>query len=100
MQLNYFVLYVSDLAKSAKFYSSLGFDLVEEQHGQGPKHYSCTFGGITLELYPAGKRPVTRIRLGLERATNPTFEALLNGKDSNVVKDPDGNSVELIQGQE
>ncbi|MEM9244519.1 MAG: VOC family protein [Cyanobacteria bacterium P01_F01_bin.153] len=98
MQLSYFVLYVRDLAKSAEFYSRLGLKLVAEQHGKGPQHYSCTFGGVTLELYPAGNRSVTRIRLGLEITPTPAVEELLEKHGSRVLKDPDGNSVELLRG--
>lgn len=53
--LNLIVLRFTDLPAAAEFYTSLGFSLVQEQHGNGPQHYSCQLGAVVLELYPAAK---------------------------------------------
>lgn len=51
--LSLIVLRSGDLEASLAFYSALGLALVEEQHGSGPIHHSCDFGGLVLELYPS-----------------------------------------------
>ena len=81
------VLYVSDLDASVAFYAGLGLDLIREQHGAGPVHYSAGLdGSAVLELYSAGDRPPTRTRLGLRGVSG-------NG---GTVTDPDGNVVERL----
>lgn len=98
--LNLLVIYVSNLAASAEFYSALGLHLTREQHGDGPIHYSTLLpGGMILELYPAGDRPVSQVRLGIT-VPNPaeTAEALLAlgyGLRGKAILDPDGNVIEL-----
>ncbi|WP_420873805.1 VOC family protein [Nocardia huaxiensis] len=48
------VLYVEDLEASRAFYRALGLDLIREQHGRSPVHYSVVLaGGEVIELYPA-----------------------------------------------
>ncbi len=84
--LSYAVLYVSDLDASARFYRALGLDLLAEQHGGGPIHYSCDLAGTVLELYPAGTRPPTRTRLGLR---------VPGAERTAPLRDPDGNVVEV-----
>ena len=34
------------------FYTQLGFQFVEEQHGKGPVHFSAALGDGILEIYP------------------------------------------------
>ncbi len=104
------VLRCADLARAASFYRALGFDLVEEQHGAGPRHFSCTLGDVILELYPQGEGAASAgLRLGLRvsdvaavvasiRAAG--VGAVLRAVDDPpgaLVRDPDGHRLELEQ---
>lgn len=57
MNLNLLVLRCRDIDHSRKFHEGLGLDFLEENHGTGPKRFSCNIVEMVLELYPAGKRP-------------------------------------------
>lgn len=48
------VVRTGDLEKTRMFYEALGLTLAEERHQGCPPHYSCDFGGLLLEFYPAG----------------------------------------------
>lgn len=50
--LSLIVIRADDVEASLAFYHAFGVTFVEEQHGSGPIHYSCDFGGLVLELYP------------------------------------------------
>jgi len=50
------VIRTDDLEKTRLFYEALGLTLVEERHAGCPTHYSCDFGGLLLEFYPAGEK--------------------------------------------
>ena len=50
--LSLIVIRTADIKASLSFYYALGVAFVREQHGSGPVHYSCNFGGLVLELYP------------------------------------------------
>lgn len=50
--LSLIVIRAADIEASLAFYRALGVAFVQEQHGSGPIHYSCDFGGLVLELYP------------------------------------------------
>jgi catechol 2,3-dioxygenase-like lactoylglutathione lyase family enzyme len=109
--LNLVVLKVRDLARSKTFYEALGLALVEEQHGQGPVHYSWSQNGIVFELYPAGEAKIAPglIRLGFAVANVDAVVAAVENaggglatapRDSAwgrraVVRDPDGYRVEI-----
>lgn len=110
--MNLVVLYVSDLEQSARFYSALGIEFAEERHGGGPLHYSSNAGsGLVFELYPAGSKPVTRTRIGFRFDDAAEAVAALSAagwtevsqaRDLDygcvrVVRDPDGNAVELVE---
>lgn len=102
------VLRCADLEASRRFYSALGLILIAEQHGSGPVHYSCRLGTTVLELYPA-RSTTTTTRLGI--ALDSVVEALETLRSlgahidrepssescSCIVRDPDGNAVELTQ---
>lgn len=101
--LAYIVLRCADLSASRRYYEALGLTFVEEQHGNGPRHLSCDLDGVVLELYPAGKSAPEPLRFGLytadlEAALNALRElgAEMIGKSSTVVRDVDGNTVELL----
>ncbi len=107
-----FVVRTANLERSRLFYSGLGLDLRPEQHGNGPLHYSCTLSGTVLELYPATRR-VGGLRFGLSLpAITSALEHLETsgllsvptqtidgeaGSRTYVIRDPDGNAVELEQ---
>lgn len=50
--LSLIVIRAANMEASLAFYHALGIAFVQEQHGSGPVHYSCDFGGLVLELYP------------------------------------------------
>lgn len=103
------VLRCRDVEVSRRFYSALGLVFIEEQHGSGPVHYSCQLGATVLELYPA-QSTTTSTRLGIGvPSVAIALESLrsLGGRierepaaesDSCLVRDPDGNAIELAVG--
>ena len=46
------VLKTPDTQSLSQFYTHIGFQFVEEQHGNGPIHCSAAFGSGVLEIYP------------------------------------------------
>lgn len=111
-RLNLLVIRASNLELSRTFYEHLGFALKQEKHGQGPSHYSCSIGDTIFELYPCTGRAVpSTVRLGLRLSDAKSAidrlrsEGLLREAPRMVdrecaptvciVKDPDGNSIEL-----
>ena len=98
-------------------YRTLGLVFTQEQHGTGPIHYSCEFGGTVLEIYPGdeGRAPDRRnggaTSLGFRvQSVNETLSALkllgtpiiTQPKDSQwgrraVIADPDGRTIEISQ---
>jgi catechol 2,3-dioxygenase-like lactoylglutathione lyase family enzyme len=104
------VLQSADLEAAKDFYSALGLEFVEEQHGSGPRHFSTTLGSLVLEIYPRRTdRPSAPARLGFRvPSLDQTLEVLRRRRarivreptDSPwgrraVVDDPDGNQIEL-----
>lgn len=55
--LSLIVIRAANIEASLAFYRALGVAFVQEQHGSGPVHYSCDFGGLVLELYPNKANP-------------------------------------------
>lgn len=102
--LAYLVLRCADLERSRSFYEALGFAVVSEQHGAGPKHHACTAGNVVVELYPLGSERSSGVRLGL---CVDDVEALVDAVRSlggeivrvdaqgALVRDPDGHTVHL-----
>lgn len=109
-RLNLLVLRSNDPSLAVKFYSQLGLNFQEEQHGRGPVHWAAELGGLVLEIYAATEsQPVdASTRLGfavadvkemLQKFTES--EIVSPAKDSPwgeraVIRDPDGRSVELL----
>ena len=98
-------IYVTDLERSHRFYTSLGLTFTREQHGDRPVHYATLLeGDVILRLLPAGDGPPTRTRLGFA-LKNPGAVAEMVGATRYSVKnwrgmlltahDPDGNIVEM-----
>src|SRR5258708_39784504 len=115
--LNLVVLRAANLEISLKIYQSLGLEFVQEQHGNGPIHYSCEIGNTVIEIYPGkpGTAPdrknagATTIGFQVEDLDTVVIALGNNGiiiitapQDSAwgrraVVQDPDGRAVELSQ---
>lgn len=104
--LSLIVLRCADLEASRTFFSALGAEFTPEQHGTGPKHYSCTLGQVVLELYPARGRNTSDLRLGfvvrdlartLERVRNTGGTVISEDVGQAVVVDPDGHKIELTE---
>jgi len=102
-KLDLLVLRCADLELTARFYSALGLDLVAEQHGNGPKHYSARVGETLLEFYPAGSVSGP-LRLGFvvddplasaEAALAVAGRRLTSAAAEAVLLDPDGNRIHL-----
>ena len=102
--LSLIVLRCRDLEASREFFSALGAEFNPEQHSTGPRHYSCTLGGVVLELYPAGSRNTSDVRLGfvvrdlartLEQVRHIGGTVLSESAAQAVVVDPDGHKLEL-----
>ena len=115
VSLKLLVIKTHSLEALREFYKMLGFDLIEEQHGKGPVHFSASLNNSSsiLELYPLSKDlPVdTSTRLGFEiEDPDSVVEVVesLGGKVVNaarqtkwgylaIVKDPDGRTIELYR---
>src|SRR2546426_1675331 len=59
------VLRSADVERARVFYEALGLRLTEEQHRDGPRHYSATLGAVVLEIYPRSNLDTRGLRLGL-----------------------------------
>ncbi|MFO0605360.1 MAG: VOC family protein [Polyangiales bacterium] len=107
VDLELLVLRSSNIDAARRFYEALGLRWREERHDGGPTHYSCRLGATLFELYPTRNASAGRIRLGLrvadpERVAEAAVAA--GGRrhpDSRlgaatVLRDPDGNDVELL----
>ena len=102
--LSLIVLRCRDLEASRAFFSAVGAEFTPEQHGTGSRHYSCTLGGVVLELYPAGARNTSDVRLGfvvrdlartLAQVRQQGGTVLSENVGHAVVVDPDGHKIEL-----
>jgi lactoylglutathione lyase len=105
------VLRCRDLVASRGFYAALGLELVREQHGSGPEHWSCRIGSTVVELYPGeGSGPtVGRIGFGVSDVAAAVQRLLGAGgrlesprgevRDHAIVVDPDGTKVELTRAE-
>ncbi|HEY6560147.1 MAG TPA: helix-turn-helix domain-containing protein [Polyangiaceae bacterium] len=109
--MSFVVIRTSDLERSRAFYSTLGLTLNPEKHDNGPLHYSCCMNGIVVEIYPTKRRMTGGGRFGLRvPAPRTAVERLMSSghlsdapvsvqraacSETFVVRDPDGNDVEL-----
>lgn len=108
-ELQLLVIRSQDIDSSAEFYRSIGVDMVEEQHGNGPRHFAAELGRLVFEVYPLGKSDVTSgARLtfavdNLEIVDSLPEEQVIKAPSYTdrgylaVVKDPDGHTIELTQ---
>ncbi|MCA9042110.1 MAG: hypothetical protein KDA65_17290 [Planctomycetaceae bacterium] len=113
VSLSLLVLKTRQLDELRKFYSLIGIQFGEEQHGTGPVHFAGEVASTVLELYPLADdaRPDSSTRLGfsvsnldhvLKELTENDFCSHPKTRRTEwgyhaVVKDPDGRSVELCQ---
>jgi len=111
--LSLLVLRTADLDRSVRFYRALGLQFAEEQHGDGPVHYSCALGQTILELYPAkpGSGPDSATRIGfrvdsvaetMQRLVELEVEVRTPPSKSPtssraIVLDPDRRTIEIQQ---
>ena len=104
-RLKLLVLRCADIMKTKDFYTKLGLNFVEEQHGNSPIHYSCNVDGVVIELYPASQSfPVDSCRLGFSCSNFTELSEFMcaniehrNGNDFFVVIDSDGRKVEITK---
>ena len=112
------IIKVRNLERTKRFYKSLGFVLVEEQHDGGPIHYSVDFGGCLWEFFPA-KNTATATKSSKDRlliVDVKNFDDLLalceemelayeavtyydqnRGLRTTTVDDPDGWRIKLME---
>ncbi len=104
------VLKTNETERLRDFYTRLGFEFVEEQHGNGPRHFTAAVGDGILEIYPLadGSSVDSTTRLGFavsdihgvvawarEVTTVLTSPTQTEWGLRAVVRDPDGRTVEL-----
>lgn len=111
-RMNLLVLRAGDIERSRSFYALLGLHLVPERHGTGPLHYSCRLAETVMEIYPGtGSHARGGLRLGIQlpRASaaierlvaagflteHPSVLRRQHRAEVYLVRDPDGNSIEL-----
>lgn len=102
------VLKTPDTESLCQFYTQIGFQFVEEQHGNGPIHRCAAFGDGVLEIYPlpdgAGADATTRLGFGVANLQSILIRLGHDGTPKQtawglraVVRDPDGRAVELYE---
>lgn len=111
VKVNLLVLKSRNPARIVRFYSLLGFDFNEEQHGTGPIHFAGTLDEFVLEVYPVKTdSEVTDLVFGLDV---DSVLHIINNLSSNgmisiepkrmdnitIVKDPDLRSIYLTEKQ-
>jgi lactoylglutathione lyase len=110
IELEYVVLRCRDLEQSRAFYSALGLELAQEQHGKGAPHYSCNLGRVVIELYPLVGKESAGVRLGLRLVSvrSAVTAAVKAGATvvrldvdaivpSAVLRDPDGHEIAIVE---
>jgi hypothetical protein len=113
--LNLVVLRSADLERAARFYAALGLRLERERHGSGPEHLAAAAGGAVFEVYPRGDAGATsgaRVGFQVPSVAAAVSAAVAAGGSvvappregrwglRAVVADPDGHSVELLEGSQ
>lgn len=87
--LSLIVLRVSDIHRSAEFYSTIGLEFVRERHGDGPEHLSALVGRTVLELYPSSEKfPASPLRLGFCVSSIETVFAKCRQAGGNILSEP------------
>jgi lactoylglutathione lyase len=88
--LNLVVLYSRDVEALARYYEALGLQLQREKHGEGPEHYSCVFGDLVFEIYPAGagEAVTSGVRLGFQVTSLAGTVATVKSRNGRIVAGP------------
>jgi lactoylglutathione lyase len=105
------VIKTQNLESITNFYRLFNLEFVEEQHGNGPRHFSAEIGGTVFEVYPTKNADAvdSTTRLGfsvtnfaevLDSLRSQGIEVVNEPKQTPwglraVVRDPDGRAVEL-----
>ena len=107
--LSLIVLRCKNLSSSLHFYERLGLHFVQEQHGNGPLHYTASLNGTVIELYPSKQSDLScePVRMGFTvPSLTDTLQAMqvigiqmASTSQSNraIVLDPDGRKVEITE---
>lgn len=105
---SFLVLRSPDIDRLRTFYETIGLQFKEEKHDEGPMHYSCDLGQVTLELYPT-KGNADSVSIGLTYSSLETvlldFEPkciekqpfISNNTRTAWLRDPDGRLVQLFE---
>ena len=106
--LNLLVLRCRDIERAKSFYELFGMAFTQEQHGNGPAHYSSVDDAGTFEIYPAEGIHPDQTGLGFLTGEIEGLHILLRRnqfapreiRDTElgrmfVVRDPDGRRVEV-----
>jgi lactoylglutathione lyase len=107
MRFTSLVVRCTDIERSRPFYEHLGLSFVPEQHGGGPRRYSCLVDEVLLELYPQHDAP-SPLHFGLRVNELARRVKELRGGGASVVsmdatgtravvRDPDGHTLDLSQ---
>lgn len=113
-ELSLFVLKTRQVDKLREFYSLVGIEFSQEQHGTGPLHYAGRLGTIVFEIYPLkddviGVDTTSRLGFSVENLSQLVERLISAGTPivsaprasewglRAVVRDPDGRAVELSQ---
>lgn len=110
VQLSLVVVHANDIGVSKRFYETLGLTFVREEHG-GPEHYAAQVGSTVFEIYPrkGSVGDPAQLRIGfcvpsvdesIALVAQTGAQLVRAAHDSPwgrraVVKDPDGNTVEI-----
>lgn len=101
--LSLIVITTKDVGKSLFFYESFGLYFKNEQHGNGPVHYSSEHNGIVIEIYPETNtnKSENSLKLGFKVDDLQTFKLTLtnrnipfkDGVDLLILQDVDGRKI-------
>lgn len=113
------VLFSGHLEQTAAFYRTVGLQLHDEDHGDGPRHLAADIGGLHFAIYAAGssggraprwREPGSSFPGFYVASLDDTLTALAGGGAPvltahqvrswgcrAVVEDPDGRAVEINQ---
>ncbi|MGN7939504.1 VOC family protein [Virgibacillus sp. 6R] len=112
ININLIVIRTLNFEQTVSFYQDLGLIFNKERHGNGPEHYACEFGSFVFEIYPSQSRQIdatTRIgfdvdnieriieKLRLRKAQVVTEPNVSIWGKRDVLEDPDGRKVELVE---
>ncbi|TXK80685.1 VOC family protein [Paenibacillus sp. N3.4] len=118
--INFIMFRTSKIEAVKKFYQGIGLELNEEQHGNGPIHYSYVQDQFVIEIYPGTEANTPNwkdsgalmIGFYVENINKVILKIdVLKGKVISsptetdrgiraVLEDPDGRRIELIESKE